>query len=141
MKLIRVTLVSFIAVAVLTGGIMFFLGKDDAGSASDQALSAEELAELSVDTDSITTNLASPNHYAVVQFNIQLSSVEAKEEAAKRTAEIRAAVIATVAGLTKEELTGTDGIATLEQEISAKLDGIIQKGKVERVLVTEFKVQ
>lgn len=141
MKTLRVILFSFLAVSVLTGGIMFFLSQDASGSDNDEELSDEELLELRVDTDVITTNLASPNNFAVVQFNIQLSSVEAKEEAEKRTAEIRAAIIATVAGLTKEELAGTGGIATLEQKISTKLDSVIEKGQVKRVLVTEFKVQ
>ena len=141
MKTIRIILSSFLAVAVLTGGVLFFLDRDASGSRNDKPLSAEELSKVSVDTDSITTNLASQDHFAVVQFNIQLSSVKAKEETEKRTAEIRAAIIATVAGLTKEELVGTEGIATLEQEISSKLDSVIEKGHVERVLVTEFKVQ
>lgn len=132
------------AVLVLVGvgvGAFFFLSKDAEGSSDEEKQpSAKELVEWSIDTDVITTNLASPN-FGIVQFNILLDSEKAKEEAAKRTPEVRAAIISTVAGFTKEELTGADGIATLEEQLKGKLAAIMQTGRVERVLVTEFKVQ
>ena len=108
---------------------------------TEKAITAEELAELSIDTDIITTNLASASNFAIVQFNILLSSEEAKEETEKRTPEVRAAIISTIASLSKEQLVGGGGITTLEKELSSKLSKIVETGKVERVLVTEFKVQ
>jgi flagellar FliL protein len=64
-----------------------------------------------------------------------------KKEAEKRTAEVRAAVIATVASFEKDELIGENGIETLETAVAARLAEVFQKGTVDRVLVTEFKVQ
>lgn len=95
---------------------------------------------MSIGTDVITTNLGVSN-FAVVQFNILLDSTEAKEEAAKRTPEVRAAIISTVSGFTKDELVGEGGIAKLEDALFDELAGSLEKGKVERILVTEFKVQ
>jgi flagellar FliL protein len=139
---LKVLVVLILVVAVIGGGAMFYLKKDLIfGPETEKAITAEELAELSIDTDVITTNLASASNFAIVQFNILLSSEEAKEETEKRTPEVRAAIISTIAGLTKNQLVGGEGITTLEKELSSKLSKIVETGKVERVLVTEFKVQ
>ncbi|WP_282020721.1 flagellar basal body-associated FliL family protein [Planomicrobium okeanokoites] len=140
-KMMKVLLVSLLVLGAAGAGAFFFLGKDAEGSSEkEKHPSAEELAAMSIDTDIITTNLASPN-FGIVQFNILLDSEKAKEEAEKRTPEVRAAIISTVAGFTKEELVGQEGIAELEEQLKGKLADIIQTGKVDRVLVTEFKVQ
>lgn len=136
----KIILIAVLVLAAGGAGAFFFLGKDAEGSGKEETPSAEEIAEMSVDTDIITTNLG-PSNFAVVQFNVLLDSKEAKEEAEKRTAEVRAAIISTVSGFTKDELVGKDGIALLENALFDKLVGIMEKGKVERVLVTEFKVQ
>ncbi|KKK38984.1 flagellar basal body-associated protein FliL [Mesobacillus campisalis] len=128
------------AVVVIGMGSVFFLGKDAFGFGSEKKPSVEDIVELSVDTDVITTNLAS-NNFAVVQFNILLDSKEAKAELDMRKPEVRAAVIAILAGFTKDQLTGREGIANLEEELYAKLEAMVESGRVERVLVTEFKVQ
>ncbi len=138
---IKVLLVIIFAVAAIGASAMFYMKKVEAEPETEKAISAEELAELSIDTDVITTNLASASNFAIVQFNILLSSEEAKEETEKRTPEVRAAIISTIAGLTKDQLIGGDGINILEKELSAKLGKIVETGKVERVLVTEFKIQ
>ena len=139
---LKVLVVVILVIAVIGGGTMFYLKKDLIfGPKTEKAITAEELAELSIDTDIITTNLASASNFAIVQFNILLSSEEAKEETEKRTPEVRAAIISTIASLSKEQLVGGEGITTLEKELSSKLSKIVETGKVERVLVTEFKVQ
>ncbi|ANU09187.1 flagellar basal body-associated protein FliL [Planococcus antarcticus DSM 14505] len=136
-KIIGVVIVA----AVIGGGAAFYFMQKDVEAKEDKSLSAEEVAELSVDTDIITTNLASPGNFGIVQFNILLSDKDTKEEAEKRTAEVRAAVIATVASFTKDELVGESGITLIEEELAARLSEVFEKGKVNRVLVTEFKMQ
>ena len=139
-KLEKIISVVIIA-TIIGGGAAFYVGQKDAEAEEEEPLSAEEVAEMSIDTDIITTNLASPGNFGIVQFNILLSDIETKEEAEKRTAEVRAAVIATVAGFKKDELIGESGITMLEGELAARLADIFEKGTVQRVLVTEFKVQ
>jgi flagellar FliL protein len=138
---IKVIFVIFFAVAAIGASAMFYMKKVEAEPETEKAISAEELAELSIDTDVITTNLASASNFAIVQFNILLSSEEAKAETEKRTPEVRAAIISTIAGLTKDQLIGGEGISILEKELSAKLGNIVETGEVDRVLVTEFKIQ
>ena len=140
-KMMKILLISLLVLGATGAGAFFFLGKNAEGSSKkEEQPSAEELAAMSIDTDVITTNLASPN-FGIVQFNILLDSEKTKEEAEKRTPEVRAAIIATVAGFTKDELVGQEGIAALEEQLKGQLAEIMQTGKVERVLVTEFKVQ
>ncbi len=140
MRKLKSILVIVLFVAVIGAGATFLLGQDVLGISNTKGATANELAELSINTDVITTNLSS-NNFAVVQFNILLESKNAKEELEKRTPEVRAAVISTLAGFTKEQVTGKEGLANLEKELFSKLKVIVETGRVERVLVTEFKVQ
>lgn len=140
----KVFLWIIIALVVAGAGMMYYLQSTEvieAESSEEKTVSAKESAELSIDTDIITTNLASAEHFGVVQFNILLNDKKAKEEIEKRKPEVRAAIISTVAGFTKDELVGTKGISSLEQALSVKLNKMVQAGEVTRVLVTELKVQ
>lgn len=140
MKKFIVFLFFTIIIVVIGTGVVLFYDNKAIESDSEDGKTIEELTQLSIDTDIITTNLASSN-FAVVQFNLLLSNDAAKEEMEKRTPEVRAAIIATVASFTKEQLTGEKGIVALEQELLTKLNDTVDAGKVDRVLVTEFKLQ
>ncbi|MEK6268259.1 MAG: flagellar basal body-associated FliL family protein [Planococcus sp. (in: firmicutes)] len=139
-KIIKIIVAFVVVAAIGAGAYLYFMPKEEKAE-EHKSLSAEEVEELSIDTDIITTNLASSGNFGIVQFNILLSDKETKEEAEKRTAEVRAAVIATVASFTKEELLGESGITMIEEELTGRLTEVMEKGKVERVLVTEFKMQ
>lgn len=140
MRKFLVILFFIIIFAAIGAGAVHFYDIEVLGSKSEKVKTVEDLTKLSIDTDIITTNLASSN-FAVVQFNLLLSNDAGKEELEKRTPEVRAAIISTVASFTKEQLTGEKGIVALEQELLTKLNQTVEKGKVERVLVTEFKLQ
>lgn len=140
MKKIVVVFLIVLVTAVLVAGTIFFLDTEVLSLEKEEGLTAEEIAELSIDTDVITTNLAS-KHFAVVQFNILLDNKQSKKELELRTPEVRAAIISTVAGFTRDELTGQDGIDLLETELFRKLENMLQIGEVSRVLVTEYKIQ
>ena len=140
-KLIKIIIAVVVLAMIGAGAFFYFMPKEEKAEEEEKSLSAEEIAELSIDTDIITTNLASSGNFGIVQFNILLSDKDTKEEAEKRTAEVRAAIIATVASFTKEDLTGESGISMIEEELVTRLANVFKKGKVERVLVTEFKMQ
>jgi len=135
-------LIIVLSIAVIGAGAVFFLGKDvlGFGNVGEKSMTAEDIAELSVDTEVITTNLAS-NNFAIVQFNILLTSKEAKEELEKRTPEVKSAIISTLASYKKNEIVGEEGLIKLENNISSRMELIVGRGNVDRVLITEFKVQ
>jgi len=139
-KIIKIIVAIVVVAAIGVGAYLYFVPKEDKAE-EHKSPSAEEIAEMSIDTDVITTNLASTGNFGIVQFNILLSDKETKEEAEKRTAEVRAAVISTVASFTKDELVGESGIKMIEEELIGRLAEVFEKGTVERVLVTEFKMQ
>lgn len=138
LKIILITVVAMVGIAALA---IYFLDIDLLGKDSPKEISAEELVEYSLDTEVITTNLASANHFAVVQFNILLDSIEAKEELALRIPEVRAAIISSVASFTKDELVGEEGIQKLVTELEKRLTDTVDSGEIDRILVTEFKLQ
>lgn len=140
-KIVKIIVAVVVLAAICGGAYFFFFMPKDEKAEEHKSHSAEEIAEMSIDTDVITTNLASAGNFGIVQFNILLSDKETKEEAEKRTAEVRAAVISTVASFTKEDLIGESGIKLIEEELILRLKDVFEKGTVERVLVTEFKLQ
>ncbi|AQQ54144.1 flagellar basal body-associated FliL family protein [Planococcus lenghuensis] len=141
MKNLKVIFGALAVILIIGAGAFVFFGKNAESAAKHTGVAAEELAVLSTETDTITTNLANPDSFAVVRFNILLSNKKAKEETDQRAAEVRAAAISTLAGFSKEQLIGVEGIDALEQQLTLKLESIMETGTVERVLVTEFKVQ
>ena len=101
---------------------------------------AEELAARSYSMEPLTTNLSS-DHFAVVQLNLLADNEKSYKELEVRSPELKSIVISTLAGLTKEDLKGSEGIKKFEETITKETNVIMQDGKVERVLVTDFKIQ
>ncbi len=106
----------------------------------DKEPSAEELAERSYNTEAITTNLSS-DHFAVVQLNLLANNEKSYKELEVRSPEVKAIVISTLADLTKDDLKGNSGLSTFEKAVGSKINKILQDGEIERVLVTDFKIQ
>lgn len=102
--------------------------------------SAEELAERSYNTEPITTNLSS-DHFAVVQLNLLANNEKSYKEIEVRSPEIKAIIISTLADLTKDDLKGNAGLSSFEKAVGSKINKVLNDGEVERVLVTDFKIQ
>lgn len=100
----------------------------------------EIVDNLTVSTDEITTNLKG-DHFVKVKFNIQVSSEAAKDELAKRSFQVKNAIIYTLSGKTPGDLQGQAGIANLEQSIKKRINSFLQHGKVTHVYTTEKIVQ
>lgn len=103
-------------------------------------ISADEMVELSVDTEGITTNLFTKD-YIVVQFSILLDNIKAKEELEKRNPEVKSIIISTLSSLTPDDLKGEEGINRLEAALMNRFNEILHEGKAIRVLTIDFKIQ
>ncbi len=101
---------------------------------------AEELAARSFSMEPLTTNLTSEN-YAVVQLNLLADSEKSYKELEVRTPELKAIVISTLAGLSRDDLKGSEGLTNFAKTIQAEANKILHDGQVERVLITDFKIQ
>ena len=101
---------------------------------------AEELAARSFSMEPLTTNLSSEN-YAVVQLNLLADSEKSYKELEVRTPELKAIVISTLAGLSRDDLKGSEGLMNFTKTIQTEANKVLHDGQVERVLITDFKIQ
>ena len=141
----RILLIFLTALGIVGAGAaaaVFFLDIDlqKVVAQEEKEPTAEELAARSFTMESLTTNLSS-DHFAIVQLNLLADHEKSYKELEVRNPELKAIVILTLAGLTKEDLKGSEGIKTFEETIKNEVNQVLHDGKVERVLVTDFKIQ
>lgn len=143
-RLFNMALIIIIAISLL-GVISFVLWQTylspDAQTASTEVeevkpLTAEEMKEFSVDTGEITTNLLT-NNYMIVRFSITADSADAKTELEQRLPQVNQVIIKTLAGLTPEDIKGTEGVNKLEAKIMNEISSLMQEGKIVQVVTTK----
>ena len=100
----------------------------------------EIVKNLTVATGEITTNIKG-DHFIKLDFNIQVSSKDTKEELEKRSFQVKNAVIYTVSGMTPDDLQDQKGIANLEDLVKKRINGLLKNGTVTHVYTTEKIVQ
>ncbi|MFC7372179.1 flagellar basal body-associated protein FliL [Fictibacillus iocasae] len=101
---------------------------------------AEELEELTVETEEITTNLLD-DAYVKIRFKIQADSKEGKEELEKRLFQVNNLIIYEISGMKTESLKGPAGMAGLEKTLQGKISKIMLDGKVSKVYTTQKIIQ
>lgn len=141
----RILLIVAITLGIVgAGGVaaVFFLDIDlgKVLAQEEKEPTAEELAARSYSMEPITTNLLS-DHFAVVQLNILADNEKSYHELEVRNPELKAIVITTLANLSRNDLKGAEGLKAFEVSISKQINEVLHEGKVERVLVTDFKIQ
>lgn len=132
-----------ISVIVLVGG-GFFLFQHFTASAQNKTNqpSIDEITKsLTVDTDEMTTNLKSSNHFIKVQFKIQVSNQKTKDEVNKRMFQVKNAIIYELSGMDPNQLQGPKGLNLLETSLKNRLNEILLKGHVTRVYTTDILIQ
>ncbi|MFM1650822.1 flagellar basal body-associated FliL family protein [Brevibacillus sp. B_LB10_24] len=141
-RLFNMALIIIIAITLL-GVVSFVLWQTYYASPADAkettALTADEMLKYTVDTDEITTNLLT-NNFIVVRFSITADSKSAKEELEKRKPQVLNIINKTLAGLTPEDLKGTEGLNKLEAKIMNEISAIMQDGKILQVITTVKKM-
>ncbi|WP_313798672.1 flagellar basal body-associated protein FliL [Cytobacillus sp.] len=130
--LVAITLVGAVAVIVVKQ-----LNNDESGSKEP---SIDEVLEASVDVPQLTTNLAS-NDFIRISFKIQTDNKKAKEELEKRDFQVKDIIIQELSEMTAEDIQGKGGQLKLKEALKGKINGLMQKGKVEEVYITESLLQ
>ncbi|MBO8162462.1 MAG: flagellar basal body-associated FliL family protein [Brevibacillus sp.] len=140
-RLFNMALIIIIAITLL-GVVAFVLWQtylvpgEEKAAAEARALTADELVEYTIDTGEITTNLLT-NNFIIVRFSITADSKEAKEELEKRKPQVNQIIIKTLAGLTPDDIKGTDGLNKLEAKLMNQLSEVMQEGKIIQVILTK----
>ncbi|WP_232697040.1 flagellar basal body-associated FliL family protein [Brevibacillus daliensis] len=143
-KLLNMALIMLIGITLLGVAAFFlwiykFAPTQPANSTQVvQALTANEMVEFSVETGEITTNLLT-NNFVVVQFTLTTDGKYGKEELEKRMPQVRQIIIKTLAGLTLDDLKGTEGLNKLEAKVLNDISSIMQDGKIVYVSTTTLK--
>ncbi len=143
---------AIIAVALLVvlggggAGAWFFLLRG-AAEPEQVASKAEQqgvpLAGPIVSLDSFIVNLADPKgkRYLKVKLEMELSNKAAEKELMERMAVVRDQIIMALSSKTFQQIQSVAGKSVLRDELSARANVIMKKGKVKKVYFTTFIVQ
>lgn len=129
-----------ITALVLIGGYFGYGFYQDYTVKAEEEKKIEEIALKRLTTDTVTTNLAT-NEFAVVQFAIEMEEVKGRETLDHYLPEVRAAIIKTMTGMQRQQVSGPDGLVNLQDTMKEAVQAIVPDHPVARVMVTEFKVQ
>ena len=132
-------LILLIAIA-LVGAAALIIVLKYTGENSKSEPTIDEVLDVSVDVNDITTNLGS-NDYIRISFKIQTDSKKAKKELEKRDFQVRNIIIQTLSEKTAEELEGKEGKEKLEEDLKNQIDEIMQEGNIVRVYITDSLLQ
>ncbi|MBM7692257.1 flagellar FliL protein [Peribacillus deserti] len=130
--LLSITLVGGIALVV----VMKFTGEEKAHAEPN----IDEIIESSVDVPEITTNLASGD-FIRISFTVQTDSKEAKEELEKRNFQVKNIIVTELSDMKSQDLKGKTGKAKIEEVLKAKMNSIMQDGKIVKVYITSSILQ
>jgi flagellar protein FliL len=128
-----------VAAILLLGGVWFFLHKSTSEEKTKE-LSADEIIAMSVETESITTNL-STGGYVQLSFQLQTDSEEAKEELEKRDFQVKNVILKLFSSLTEDEINSPEETVQFEEQIKNELNKFMQSGHIVKVYTTNKMIQ
>lgn len=102
--------------------------------------SIDEIMDVTVETNEITTNLLS-NHVIRTNFVIQLDNKKAKEELEKRNFQVNNIIIQELADREESDFSGSENIMKLEEEIGNRINEILDEGYVVEVYINQLVIQ
>ncbi|MBP2240135.1 flagellar FliL protein [Cytobacillus eiseniae] len=138
-KLLMIMIIMLVAIT-LVGAVAVIVVKELNSNSGSQAPTIDEVLEASVDVPQITTNLAS-NDFLRISFKIQTDSKKAKSELEKRDFQVKDIIIQELSEMTAKDIQGKGGQTLLKKALKEKINGLMQKGKVEEVFITESLLQ
>lgn len=100
----------------------------------------DEIVDASVDVTDITTNLLDDS-FIRISFKIQTDSSDAKDELAKRDFQVRDIIIKELSNMKSAQFQGSRGVVQLEDRIKAKVNELMQDGRVVKVYTTSKMLQ
>lgn len=147
-KLILI-IAGIVLVLVSVGVAAYLLGASSGGSSNDngseEAAQSQDNAAIGpmVDINDFIINILDKNEtrYLKAAITIELDSEETAVEATERMAQIRDAILLLVGNKTFAELSDLQGKLQLRAEIIARLNKLLNTGKVKGIYFTEFVVQ
>ncbi|MEH7335175.1 flagellar basal body-associated FliL family protein [Neobacillus drentensis] len=126
-----------IILAALIGGGLFYYKKTSAHAGKAEAATIDKLANQTIETNQISTNLNSDN-LIQVKFSIELDSKDTKKQAEKIIPIIESDIIKILSKSKKEDF---KDIEAFEKKIKDRLNERFSEGEIINVYTTELLIQ
>lgn len=139
-KLVNIMLIILIALTLIGGITLVVYNQSIKEVDPNREPTIDEIIELSVDMNEITTNLLT-NDFVRVTFKFQVDNDKAKEELEKREFQVKNIIIRELSGMRSSNFTGSEGIEKLEDVLQIKINEYMQDGKVVNVYTIGFVLQ
>ncbi|WP_209122377.1 flagellar basal body-associated protein FliL [Alkalihalobacillus sp. BA299] len=136
-NIMMILLVSLTLIGVVTLVLINYLSTETNDSGEP---TIDEIIALSYDTPELTTMLLS-NEFAKVQFKIQVDNKKALSEITKRDFQIENIIIRELAGMKSSQLSGSEGITQLENQLKFKINELMTEGIVVDIYTRRLIVQ
>ncbi|SCW42743.1 flagellar FliL protein [Paenibacillus tianmuensis] len=105
-------------------------------------LTPDEVKQNTVIMKDVLTNLAGGNgKFIKLSFAFELENKKAKEEFEKLDSQMKAIVIQTLSDMTPEQVSGSKGFDNLTSALMNKMTPLLQAGKINQILITDFVLQ
>ncbi|MEW9667642.1 flagellar basal body-associated protein FliL [Ammoniphilus sp. 3BR4] len=143
-KLFNIALIIMIAITLLgvasVAVYKLYINPPNAEVEELEPLSIDEILELSVETEEMTTNL-NGGGYVRLKFKLQADNKKSREELEKRLYQVDHIILKTLSGMTEGDIRGPEGIKKVEDQIQVSVNELLQEGKVDEVLTTRMIIQ
>ncbi|MGX2959266.1 flagellar basal body-associated protein FliL [Peribacillus sp. JNUCC 23] len=140
-KLLTIILIILVAITLVgvasVAAIAYF--KNDHANV-EKELSIDEIIKTSVNVPEITTNLANGD-FIRMTLTIQTDSKKAKTELEKRDFQVKNLLITELSELKSDMLRSKVGKEQFQESMKAKLNEIMQEGKIVQVYITSSILQ
>ena len=116
---------------------------DDSGEKGDGGPPSAPFSERVFAIDPFVVNVTGEGYprYLKVAIAFEMDTPEAREEIEARVAQVRDMTILLLSSKRLSEITAFEGKALLKDDLMLRVNGLLDAGRVESVLFTEFVVQ
>lgn len=132
--LIALTLIGVVTFVLYT---QFFQTEE---AEAEPEVTIEEVVARSIETEEITTNLLT-NQIIRTSFVIEAEHEDARNELEMRHFQVENIIIGELADRSVQDLSGSEGITAVEDNIRSKLNEIMQEGGVIQVYMNQKVIQ
>lgn len=135
-KMKKTLMISVITALLITGGLFYYKYQKEHID-SPEVMTMDKLAEQTIQTNQISTNLYADN-LIQVKFSIELDSKETKKQTEKIVPIIESDIIKLLSQSKKDDF---KDIGSFEKLIKDRLNGRFSEGKIINVYTTELLIQ
>ncbi|PLS01436.1 flagellar basal body-associated FliL family protein [Neobacillus cucumis] len=137
MKKFKKVFFTCIIIMAIAAGSLYYYQYIKSPENKAKAATIDQLADQTIETDQISTNLNSDN-LIQVKFSIELDSKDTKKQAEKIIPIIESDIIKILSQSKKEDF---KNIGAFEEKVKSRLNERFTEGKITNVFTTELLIQ